>query len=52
MCQGKVLCHALRIYIYFIESPPAFKIISPFQFFYILNTNTTKGLQNPSFFKK
>jgi len=35
--QGDVfLYYILRIYIYLIESPPAFKIISPFQFFYIL----------------
>lgn len=36
ICQGTVLCHTLRIYIYLIVSPPAVKIISLFQFFYTL----------------
>lgn len=36
MCQVTVLCHALKIYIYLIESPPAIKKISLFQFFYSL----------------
>ena len=34
--RGRFVCHILRIYIYLIESPPAVKRISPFQFFYIL----------------
>ncbi len=33
---GRFVCHILRIYIYLIESPPAIKRISLFQFFYIL----------------
>ena len=32
MCQGTVLCHTSRIYIYLIESPPAVKRISIFNF--------------------
>jgi len=36
VCQGTVLCHTSKIYIYLIESPPAVKKISLFQFFYIL----------------
>ena len=35
MCQVTVLYHTSKIYIYLIESPPAFKRIL-FQFFYIL----------------
>ena len=34
--KATVLCHALRIYIYLIESSPAVKRISRFQFFYTL----------------
>ena len=51
MCQGTVLFHTSRIYIFLIESPPVVKRIS-FSIFLHLNTNTTKGLKNPSFFQK
>ena len=51
MCQGTVLFHTSRIYIFLIESPPVVKRIS-FSIFLHLNTNTTKVLKNPSFFKK
>jgi hypothetical protein len=35
MCQGTVLYHTLKIYIYLIESPPAVIKINIFKFFYI-----------------
>jgi len=36
MCQGMVLCHTSRIDIYLIESSPAVKRISIFQFSFTL----------------